>query len=358
MIESLHSLGRNPLPAITTLNLRSNRLNSLAGVERLLSLERVDFRDNKLTDPTEVARLTGVPDLAEIYVHRNPFCKTHPAYRVTIFNLFRKTPGYSDDVVIDATGPSTNEKKQLVDRVPEVPGVPVVRPPPEDDMAPPRHVPPKVVKAIDSPLEGPEVLKRTGSLHRTKSGRSGQGSQKKKKGPKRRIVELSQAELTQRSSQSGLASIAYDDMLAGEAPRMLKPVAEMKTKDTPRFEEPQDGHISGDPTKKTKQDDRAVTDDTHTIHQQLPPIDTTTASKSPDLQQDEFDVSNDLYKKKIEALRQDFGNTWLSALGDDSWDATSVTSFPSDRGYSSPTIRPTLPRTPSQGIVSGGRTLG
>jgi hypothetical protein len=101
-----------------------------------------------------------------------------------------------------------------------------------------------------------------------------------------------------------------------------------------------------------------VTDDTHTIHQQLPPIDTTTASKSPDLQQDEFDVSNDLYKKKIEALRQDFGNTWLSALGDDSWDATSVTSFPSDRGYSSPTIRPTLPRTPSQGIVSGGRTLG
>ncbi|KAH7079374.1 leucine rich repeat protein [Paraphoma chrysanthemicola] len=358
MIESLHSLGRNPLPAITTLNLRSNRLNSLAGVERLLSLERVDFRDNKLTDPTEVARLTGVPDIAEIYVHRNPFCKTHPAYRVTIFNLFRKTPGYSDDVVIDATGPSASEKKQLVDRAPEVPGVPVVRPPPEDDMAPPPHVPPKVVKAIDNPPEGPEAIKRTGSLHRAKSSRSGQDSQKKKKGPKRRIVELSQAELTQRSSQSGLASIAYDDMPTGQAPRILKPAAEIKAKDTPRFEEPKDGQVSGDPTKKSKQDDRAVTDNTHTIHQQLPPIDTTTASKSPDPQSEEFDVSNDLYKKKIEALRQDFGNTWLSALGDDSWDATSVTSFPSERGYSSPTIRPTLPRTPSQGIVSGGRTLG
>jgi hypothetical protein len=45
-------------------------------------------------------------------------------------------------------------------------------------------------------------------------------------------------------------------------------------------------------------------------------------------------------------------------LGEDSWDTTSVTSFPSDRGYSSPSIRPTVPRTPSQGIVSGGRTLG
>jgi hypothetical protein len=358
MIEGLHSLGRNPLPAITTLNLRSNRLNSLAGVERLLSLERVDFRDNKLTDPTEVARLTGVPELAEIYVNRNPFCKTHPAYRITIFNLFRKTPGYNDDVVIDSTGPSTSEKKQLVDRVPEVPGGPVVRPPPEDDAPPLPHVPPKVVKAIETPSEGPEILKRTSSLHRTKSGRSGQGSQRKKKGPKRRIVELSQTDALQRTSQSGLTSLPYNDMPTGEAPRISKPALDVPVKDSLRFEEPQDGTIASDSLKKIAQDDRAVTDGTHTIHQQLPPIDTTTTSKSPEAEQDEFDVGNDLYKKKIEALRQDFGNTWLSALGDEGWDATSVTSFPSDRGYSSPTIRPTLSRTPSQGIVSGGRTLG
>jgi hypothetical protein len=357
MIESLHSLGRNPLPAITTLNLRSNRLNTLAGVDRLLSLERVDFRDNKLTDPTELARLTGVPDIAEIYVHRNPFCKTHPAFRITIFNLFRKTPGYSDDVVIDSTGPTTSEKRQLADRVPEVPGVPIVRPPPEDDTPPP-PVPPKVVKAIDVPSEGAELLKRTGSLQRTKSARDAQSSQRKKKGPKRRIVELSQNDSMQWPSPSGVAGLPYDNMPAGEAPRVLLPAADILAKDSPRFVEPQDGQVAGDPTKKTTQDERAVTDDTHTAHQQLPPIDTTTTSKSPDTQVEDLDVSNDLYKKKIEALRQDFGNTWLSALGDEGWDATSVTSFPSERGYSSPTIRPTLPRTPSQGIVSGGRTLG
>jgi hypothetical protein len=357
MIESLHSLGRNPLPAITTLNLRSNRLNTLAGVDRLLSLERVDFRDNKLTDPTELARLTGVPDIAEIYVHRNPFCKTHPAFRITIFNLFRKTPGYSDDVVIDSTGPTTSEKRQLADRVPEVPGVPIVRPPPEDDTPPP-PVPPKVVKAIDVPSEGSALLKRTGSLQRTKSARDAQSSQRKKKGPKRRIVELSQNDSMQWPSPSGVAGLPYDNMPAGEAPTVLLPAADILAKDSPRFVEPQDGQVAGDPTKKTTQDERAVTDDTHTAHQQLPPIDTTTTSKSPDTQVEDLDVSNDLYKKKIEALRQDFGNTWLSALGDEGWDATSVTSFPSERGYSSPTIRPTLPRTPSQGIVSGGRTLG
>jgi hypothetical protein len=361
MIESLNSLGRNPLPAITTLNLRSNRLNSLAGVERLLSLERVDFRDNKLTDPTELARLTCIPELSEIYVYRNPFCKTHPNYRITIFNLFRKTPGYTDDVIIDSTGPTASEKRQLVDRVPEMPGRPVVQPPPEDD-APraPRapHIPPKVVKAIDTSSEDPDALRRSGSLQRTKSGRSTHGSQKKKKGPKRRIVELSQNDTVPRASASGLAGLPYEDMPTGQAPRVIRPAAEPVAKDTLHFNEPSKGQTLGDPSKKTAPDDRAVTDNTHTIHQQLPPIDTTTTSKSPESQQTEFDAGNDLYKKKIEALRQDFGNTWLSALGDDSWDATSVTSFPSDRGYSSPTIRPTLPRTPSQGIVSGGRTLG
>ncbi|KAH7381595.1 hypothetical protein BKA66DRAFT_570729 [Pyrenochaeta sp. MPI-SDFR-AT-0127] len=357
MIEGLHSLGRNPLPAITTLNLRSNRLASLAGVERLLSLERIDFRDNKLTDPTEVARLTGVPEIAEVYVHRNPFCKTHPAYRTTIFNLFRKTPGYTEDIVIDSTGPSNGEKKQLVDRAPELLGVPVVKPPPEDDTPPPPHVPPKVVKAVDSPSDVPEVLKRTSSLNRTKSGRTGQGSQKKKKGPKRRIVELSQSDAMQQSSESSLTSLAYDDITPGDAPKIIKRAKDTMAKDPPRFEEPLNGQISGDPTKKTGPDERAVTDETHTSHQQLPPIDTTTKNKISESQEAEFDVGNDLYKKKIEALRQDFGNTWLSALGDENWDSTSVTGFPSERGYSSPTIRPTLPRTPSQSIVSG-RTLG
>lgn len=355
MIDGLHSLGRNPLPAITTLNLRSNRLTSLAGVERLLSLERVDFRDNRLTDPTEVARLTCVPDITDVYVNRNPFCKTHTNYRVTIFNLFRKTPGYTEDIVIDSTGPSSAEKKLLVDRVAEVRGVPIVKPPPEDDTQPLPHVPPKVVKAVDNPSDLPGMLQRAGSLQRTKSGRSGQGSQKKKKGPKRRIVELSQSDSTQPSSQSSLTGLAYEDTAIGQAPRVMKPTKTTPASDTPRFEEPS-GQTSGDPAKRDTSDGRAVADETHTSHQQLPPIDTTTA-KSSDPQSPEFDVSDDLYKKKIEALRQDFGNTWLSALGDESWDTTSVTSFPSDRGYNSPTIRPTLPRTPSQSIASG-RTLG
>ncbi|KAK6601625.1 leucine rich repeat domain-containing protein [Botrytis cinerea] len=124
MIESLHSLTRNPLPAISALNLR--------WIERLYPLERLDLRDNKITDPTELARLTGIPDIREIWISGNPFTKTHSNYRTTIFNLFRQTPGYTEDILIDAYGPGYTERRHLVERAAERPGVPVVKPPPPD----------------------------------------------------------------------------------------------------------------------------------------------------------------------------------------------------------------------------------
>ncbi|CAI6334467.1 unnamed protein product [Periconia digitata] len=333
MIESLHSLGRNPLPAITTLNLRSNRLTALAGIERLLSLERVDLRDNKLTDPTELARLTVVPNMIDIYVHRNPFCKSYSTYRVTIFNLFRKTPGYTADVTLDATGPSSGERKQLIDRVPELPSVPIVRPPPEDDVPAP-FSPPKVVKAIDNS----EEAQRT-SLYRTKSAKSAKGgSLRKKKAPKRRVVELSQSDAVKPAKMDVPVAPAA-------APDEEVPAPESRTS------EPATNGIPLPSPTRLKAPEEAVAASVDSARS-IPPIDTAVDTQPTH----EIDVSGDLYKKKIEALRQDFGNTWLSALGDENWDAKSVTSFPSEQDFS-PALQPTLARTPSQGIVSG-RTLG
>jgi hypothetical protein len=327
MIESLHSLGRNPLPAITTLNLRSNRLTSLAGIERLLSLERVDFRDNKLMDPTELARLTVVPNITDIYVHRNPFCKSYGTYRVTIFNLFRKTPGYTEDIVIDSTGPTNGERKQLADRVPELPNVPIMKPLPEED-APAPATPPKIVKAIDHP----DDLQRT-LLQHTKSSK---GGSQRKKAPKRRVVELSQTEalhVDQGELPQTENSHSEPTVPPPRAPDAIASGVSVRT--ITRLDAPQDEVLTAGDSSKSP-----------------PPLDTTLFP----LPAQEFDVSSDLYKKKIEALRQDFGNTWLSALGDEGWDAKSVTSFPSEQGFS-PTLRPTLARSPSQQIVSG-RTLG
>lgn len=339
MIESMHSLGRNPLPAITTLNLRSNRLTSLAGIERLLSLERIDLRDNKLTDPTELARLTGIPDIQEIYVHRNLFCKTHSNYRVTIFNLFRKSPGYTEDIIIDSTGPGYSERKQLVERAPELPNVPVMRPPPEDDVPP--TPPPKTLPVGGDGAGADELSPHKYSSHQRSRSDYGAGSQRRRKGPKRRIVELSQNESLQ---QPQIA-------LGSPQPRL----SDARTADDVY------GNLTGSPIRK-RLESSLITSPT-AEHPQLPPLNTgvtlpstiaaveITPSALP-----EFDMSSDLYKKKIEALRQDFGSTWLNALGDESWDSQRMNNFP-ERDLSSP-MRPTVPRAASQGIVSGGRTLG
>ncbi|KAL8714936.1 MAG: hypothetical protein Q9220_001449 [cf. Caloplaca sp. 1 TL-2023] len=140
MIKGLHSLIKNPLPAITSLNLRANRLKTIAGVERLLSLDQLDLRENRLVDPTEIARLTGLPEFCKVWVQHNPLVKIHPNYRVTIFNLFRSTPGLFVDVVIDGSGPTHYERKHLIDRILENEPASVVRALPAETQAKPSIV--------------------------------------------------------------------------------------------------------------------------------------------------------------------------------------------------------------------------
>lgn len=185
LIDSLHSLSRNPLPAITALNLRENRLQSLAGIERLLSLERLDLRGNGLTDPMEIARLTCLPEIREIWVAGNPFVKTHPNYRVLIFNLFRRTPGYSQDLILDGSGPGYSERKLLVERVAEPGAAPIVRPvlisDDDDDSL--------VVKPSAHERDRADLIERPGRF--TPDSGYDIGSSRRKKPHRRKIVDIS-----------------------------------------------------------------------------------------------------------------------------------------------------------------------
>ncbi|KAK8212507.1 hypothetical protein IWZ01DRAFT_269007 [Phyllosticta capitalensis] len=336
MIELLHSLARNPLPAITTLNLRANRLVSLAGIERLLSLERLDLRENRLTDPVEIARLTGIPELQEIYVQKNPFCKIHSNYRVTIFNLFRSYPGYTEDIIIDSAPPGYSERKQLVDRVPENAPPPVIQLKPIEDIfaetgAAPVQAP-QVHSSGDERPAGHEVTKKVHGEQRVV------GSIKKRRGPKRRIVELSQTD--------GSAHQRTDSAM-------------MSSPQAPKPAPPADGVYGGNPEVATGRTTTTVAAQTH----QLPQIDTRISSAPLATELDfsslvtkEHDVGSDLYKKKIEALKNDFGQSWLNALSEETWDSKTSIAY---QDAVSPTMKPTLSsRAASQSIVSGGRTLG
>jgi Leucine-rich repeat (LRR) protein len=354
MIDSLHSLLRNPLPAITALNLRGNRLTSIAGIERLYPLERLDLRDNKLTDPTELARLTGIPELREVWVAGNPLCKTHPNYRVTIFNLFRGVPGRTEDILIDASGPGYSERRQLVERTAERPNVPVVKPSvpeyPSVDISKPAIIYPQPSSDPGAAKERTVPSSATGEIYTN--------STRRKKASRRRIVDLSTSFDTpakplkpkSNTDKSHGPPVGSGDSGYGMSPEppLLMAMPSYVTsngRDQIIQSTPSLSQIStaSDPIRPNPIESTYVP----------PPHEPTSADSK------EWNVSGELYRQKIEALRSEVGSGWLSVLGEEGWDGHGHTARKDD--VSSVRPSPTVlgsPRASSQQTISSGRTLG
>lgn len=353
MITSLQSLARYPLPAITTLNLKSNRLANLSGIERLLSLERIDLRDNALRDPTEIARLTGIPDITDLFVVKNPFTRTHVNYRVTIFNLFRSAPGHQQDVVIDMLGVEGHEKPRLVDRVAEPPSKPVIPPPAEDeeDSRPMGTGPPSEAELRDIAAHQYEPVVQRRGHRRTTSDFGPRLSQKKKRAPPSRLIHLTEPEHSL-DAGSPTPSPARPAQQRHQALPDLGLSRTPTDNDTPATPGPTPYH-----TAPTTQAQYPVTSPGR-----RPTLDTAFNSPTPGAPKirdpsDDDDSPlrspqdlghSDMYKQKIEALKDELGPAWLKALGgeqDDKMESERQRSF--SPGSRTSTIR-----------VEGGRTLG
>jgi hypothetical protein len=338
MIDSLHSLTRSPLPAITTIKLRSNRLTSLAGVERLLSLENLDVQDNKLSDPTEAARLTGIPNLRRIWVKHNRFTKKYPDYRVTIFNLFRNTPGYTEDIFIDDYGPSYSERKTLVDRVPEVERLSVTHhreePPSETTSPIILHQAARPAAPASAQAEGlernsarPEHRNAHSDLAVTSAGR--------RRRPRKRIVDLLRPE-------DLVPSVANDSSVPERNEQA--PLAERS--EIPLLSPVESGATNPEQAPRNSVNLERCMDAAH-----IQPSEILDRSRSLD-----YVNHGDDYRQKVEALRQEFGSNWISVLTDQGWDASRDLPRRETKSCSSPI--PAMHRANNQAIVSSGRTLG
>ncbi len=304
MIGSLQSLSRSPIPAVLTVNLKGNRLRSLAGVERLLSLEQLNVQDNQLADSMEMARLTGIPNLKRVWVKRNPFTKTQTEYRVTAFNLFRKTPGYVDDLVIDDSGPGYSERKQLVDRVPEVE----------------RHSHPSIRIA-----EQPIIVQKSDPAQPTLSETADimTSTSRRRKAPRRRIVDLAHDETFARVPDEDLAATLTTDTDL-DKPEILRTFS--------------------DPTDSRSTPAETLVDDPFDGSTEAPSV----GSNASTQQQED-------YRAKVEALRQEFGANWLSALSEQNWHNSHHFEVLQGQNQNLDSL---LRSGHQHVIVSGGRTLG
>ena len=134
-----HARVRPLTTASHRLNLRNNRISSLCGLERLLSLQVLDLRGNVVEDVSELTRLVVLPHLRELYVAEGNLFPEDPAasssgngWRIDLFNHFlREGPagmgsnghGYGqgegrtkDNLLsIDGSPPTWNEKRYLVE---------------------------------------------------------------------------------------------------------------------------------------------------------------------------------------------------------------------------------------------------
>lgn len=380
MIESLHSLARHPLPAITALNLRGNRLRSIAGIERLLSLERLDLRYNRLDDPTEIARLTGIPYIRDIYVSHNPFVKTHSNYRITIFNLFRRIPGYSEDIMIDSTGPGYSERKKLVERAAEVEAPRVMRPPDLDEpplTAPEKNKPAVVQMPASERLD--KQLKPQRPIPPSIQSDYAVGSARRRKSSRRRIVDLSETEMPLKDSSLEQAQILIRQVQAD-----LPPVKDLPARPLQRSESQRTNGSGPRIPDRTSSKSREPASETSrpTVSQQpvQPPVRAEIRKVCEDSDDDrleirreqskpatqespERDTTGDAYRKRLEAIKNEVGNNWLSVLGEDNFKNGGKAPSPASgrAEYSHP---PTLRQeshtsmSSSHAITTGTRTIG
>ncbi|KAJ9425496.1 hypothetical protein QL093DRAFT_2243614 [Fusarium oxysporum] len=304
MIDSLQSLTRNPLPAITALNLRANRLQSLAGVEKLVPLERLDLRDNRLVDPMELARLTGIPDIHEIWVEGNPFTR------------------YTDDVIIDGSGPSYVERRSLVDRPPIPESIPVVKPQvsevPTVDVSKPA--------IIFNPPKEPAVLRKERPTPKAVMSEINTSSTRRRKTPKRRIVDL---------ATSDTPSFPTPVEVQVAKPAGKQPKSPLTNDGNYRISQQPGGQVLSPPTLST--DSQVVSSP------EVPRVDTNILTNIPAAyssnddastwkESQDWDAGGEIYRQKIEALRNTVGNSYLSVLSEETW----TTSRPTD--YSTPNV--------------------
>lgn len=350
MIGSLNSLSRNPLPAITALNLRANRLVSIAGVERLLSLERLDLRENKIQDPMEAARLTGIPDIREIWITSNPLVKSHGNYRVTIFNLFRTTPGFVDDIVLDASGPGYSERRQLKDRISEPESVPVVKATPvlESDLQAHIQNPGLGVKSSPEEIISEGLQRPTPQTTQSELVTS---SSRRRKGSRRRIVDLSREE--------------NPYMVHHEVPPSISPTLAHSTLkgSVPGSNLPKDTHDSSlspsAPTDLPSPRPLKLTGSTFSplIHDS-PESSNNGRLLVNDLQN--LNLNGEAYRQKVEALKDEVGNNWLSVLSEEGWNDNSKANVSAPDYGRMDVARPELSSLQNSGqrITSGSRTLG
>ena len=322
LIDSVVGINLN-LGQVLSLNLAHNRLESLCGLERLLAVEKVDLRNNLLEETAEVGRLAILPHISEISVEGNPFVEIEAGYRVSCFDYFWKE---GKTILLDGTVPGFYEKHYLTLRPAEQMS---------SSRSPSASSSPHVIAVDHGHSNTSETADRSSSISISPFTPVDKGHRKRSK----RIVNLdtslqdhTRSHLHfQSSSESG-----YDDQ-AYAVP--ILPQIVISEGNTSAIAH----HNTSPPEYRHYNRLRSVHDSTDSTPVPLNTSDALHYSAgvnqaTPDTQANSIasmlgsisglpnggvDTNSDIYRKKIEGLKKDTGDSWLKIYSQGQENSTS-----------------------------------
>ena len=113
LLKSLSELHDIPLPHVTVINIRNNRISSANGLSSVASLERLDLRGNQLQEIEDLRDLRGLSRLYELWTSKNACDKAGKDNRLKILRLLTKCNMCSKRFKLNGSGPTAIEDRQL-----------------------------------------------------------------------------------------------------------------------------------------------------------------------------------------------------------------------------------------------------
>ncbi|KAJ3220073.1 hypothetical protein HDU67_006829 [Dinochytrium kinnereticum] len=87
------------LPQLEVIAFAVNNISDLSPFQYMKSLRELYLRQNQITAPSELIHLLHLPNLTELWISDNPFCKLIPSYRATLVRLFPRVTRLDDKEV-------------------------------------------------------------------------------------------------------------------------------------------------------------------------------------------------------------------------------------------------------------------
>jgi hypothetical protein len=222
------------------------------------------------------------------------------------------------------------------------PAVPVVKPEPTEmpavDVSRPAII-------YDAPPKEPAVLRKDRPLPKTVSSEVNTTSARRRRAPKRRIVDLA-------TNDSPMPYARPVDRHAADVDA-ADTGSHYRTSQAPETHEAPRSNLAESPLPNTPEGAREVPRIDTNVVPQLPAM---FGSPGGNL---DWDVGGEIYRQKIEDLRNKAGNNYLSVLSEEGWEPAPHSPAyhqAADFGAASPSIHsdPSMPRANMQAIPSSG----